>query len=255
MRKPYIAGNWKMNTTVKEGSELAQELAALITQQTDSDVAIFPPATHLAPLSSELAESPIQVGSQTISSETSGAFTGEISAKMVHDIGCPATLIGHSERRQLFQETNEMLAKKCEQALQNNLQIVYCVGETLEERESNQTLEIIESQISEGLGSVKGQLTAETLIIAYEPVWAIGTGKVATPEQAQEVHRFIRELLGKWHSQQLSENTRILYGGSVKAENSAELLSQRDIDGALVGGAALNAQGFYDIIQSSYVQA
>lgn len=250
MRKPYIAGNWKMNTTLTEGIQLCENICNLVTNISTTDIAIFPPSTHLATLKAQIKNTQIQIGSQNISDQKEGAFTGEISAKMIQDIGCKSTLIGHSERRQLYKESNKILAQKCTEALRNNLQIVFCIGETLEERESEQTLPCLETQLTEGLISVKNQLSANNLIIAYEPVWAIGTGKVASTEQAQEAHAFIRHFLSSWHSPTLGKETRILYGGSVKPSNSQDLLSQEDIDGALIGGASLNAESFNQIIQS-----
>ena len=240
-----------MNTTLKEGLELGQEITALISKSNQVDIAIFPPSTHISTLKIILETSGIAIGSQTISNEESGAFTGEISAKIISNLGCSGTLIGHSERRQLFEESDTDLAKKCEQALANSLQIIFCVGETLDERQSQKTLTIIKNQLKNGLATVKEKINAENLIIAYEPVWAIGTGQVASPEEAQEVHAFIREFLAEWHSEDLSKNTRILYGGSVKPSNSKELLSQTDIDGALIGGASLSAQSFTDIIKTA----
>lgn len=237
-----------MNTTLEESVKLAVDLKVLVKGVTDRDILVCPPFTAIASVSDNLRDSDVMVGGQDLFWEEKGAFTGEISAQMLKSAGASFVLIGHSERRQYFCETNETVNKKLNAVLKHNLHPIVCVGETLSERESNKMLSVIETQIKGGL---KG-LTPEQMlkaVIAYEPVWAIGTGKVATPAQAQEVHVFIRKLLSDLFGQDTSSQIRILYGGSVTPENIKELMSQGDIDGGLVGGASLKADGFSKIVR------
>lgn len=248
MRRPFLAGNWKMYKTVNEALELVAELKIQLQDVKDKDVAVCPPYPSLSAVASVLKNSNIGVGAQNLFWEEEGAFTGEVSAKMLLDVGCKYVIIGHSERRQYFSETNETVNKKVFAALKAGLLPIVCVGEKLEERESGKTFKVIEDHVKNGLKD----LTPEQMLkitIAYEPVWAIGTGKTATKEQAQEVHAFIRKLLTEMFGKEVSEAVRIQYGGSVKPENIKELMSQTDIDGVLVGGASLKADSFVKIVK------
>ncbi|HEY4613170.1 MAG TPA: triose-phosphate isomerase [Bacteroidota bacterium] len=248
MRGKAIAGNWKMNKDQAESSSLITELKAKIGAGVDGvQVIICPPFTSLALASELIKGSPIKIGAQNMYHEDEGAFTGEISPKMLKSVGCTYVILGHSERRQIFGETNEFINKKAKKALAAGLLPIICVGETLEEREKNITDQIVSTQVK---GVLKDLSSAELekVIIAYEPVWAIGTGKNATPEQAEEVHRLIRKLVGQLYSIAAAEKLIIQYGGSVKPDNAVTLLKQPNIDGALVGGACLKADSFHQII-------
>jgi triosephosphate isomerase len=250
MRKKVIAGNWKMHNDISSTIALISEIKKGLSLNDKVDVIICPPFTSLETASALIKGTPIKLGAQNLYFEESGAYTGEISAKMLLSVGTEYVIIGHSERRTLFNESNSMLNKKIKAAVKNGLKPIYCVGETLEEREKNRTFGVIETQLREGLeGLSSGELS--NLIIAYEPVWAIGTGRNATAEQAEEVHLFIRNLIAKIYSAPFAANLIIQYGGSVKPENSAELLHRPDIDGALVGGACLKADSFLKIIESA----
>ena len=249
MRKPIIAGNWKCNKTPTEARELAKQLRAQLGRLGDVDVVVCPPYTALAVVAAELQGSAVGLGAQDLFWEPSGAFTGEISAPMLVDAGCRYVIIGHSERRQLFGETDETVHKKLRAALAHPLTPIVCVGETLQQREAQQTFDVIRRQLD---GALSGLSAAELgrIVLAYEPVWAIGTGRNATPEQAQEVHAFIRQRIKeRWGA--AAEGIRIQYGGSVTAANAAELLRQPDVDGALVGGASLKADTFGDIVKAA----
>jgi len=248
MRRPLIAGNWKMHNNSAESVELVSQLKEMISGVKEVEVVVAPPYTALGSVATAIKGSTIFLSSQNIFWEEKGAFTGEVSPAMLKDIGCQYTIIGHSERRQYFGETNETVNKRLKAALNASLIPIVCVGETLEEREAGKTLAIIEQQVKEGLDGVSsGEM--EKVVVAYEPVWAIGTGKTATPEQAQEVHQFIRKMLAQVFNKGVAEGTRILYGGSVKPDNVDQLMSQKDIDGALVGGASLKADAFARIVQ------
>jgi triosephosphate isomerase len=247
-RKPLIAGNWKMYKTPDQAAETARQLVRGIGSVTDVDIMIAPTFIALAAVYASIKNSPIALGAQNLYWQDEGAYTGEISAPMLKSAGCRYCIIGHSERRQYFAETDETVNKKIKAAIKAGLQPIFCVGETEKERESGQTLSILDKQIKKGLeGLVLEQL--DLLIIAYEPVWAIGTGKTATDDQAQEVHQFIRSLVKNNFGQALSDSVRILYGGSVKPDNIASLMAMPDIDGALVGGASLSAESFRKIIE------
>jgi len=251
MRKALIAGNWKMNNTVPESLKLLTAIQHhLKTVPSDVDVVVIPPYTSLYSIGISLQGSAIQLGAQNIFWEDNGAFTGEVSGTFLSDVGCSYVTIGHSERRQFFGETNDGVNKKIYAALRNELTPIVCVGELLKDRESGNHFEVVETQIKEGLSGMHVR-DAENLVLAYEPVWAIGTGKTASPDQAQEMHHFIRNLVEKLFDAPTAGKVRILYGGSVKPSNSAELLTQRDIDGALVGGAALSGEDFADIIRAA----
>lgn len=251
MRIKVIAGNWKMNNDLNESKDLISKLlAGLKNSNANCEVVICPPFTSLSEASAMIKGSTIKLGAQNLHQEENGAFTGEVSAKMLLSAGCEFVIIGHSERRTIFMESDELINKKIIRALKNNLKPIFCVGELLEEREKNITEQVIKSQVLKGLENFSVR-DLKNLIIAYEPVWAIGTGKTATPQQAEEVHHFIRKLIENHFSEEFAENLRILYGGSVKPDNSNDLLSQKNIDGALVGGACLNADSFLNIIKSA----
>lgn len=243
-RRPLIAGNWKMNAGNAEGRELANAVATGAARAKGADLVIAPPFTLLAKVSSDVRGSNVEVAGQNMHQAASGAFTGEISAEMLKDAGCSWVILGHSERRQYFGETDELVGAKTRAAFAAGLRPIVCVGETLAEREAGATLEVVLRQ----LDAVVADLAAHPSVgaVAYEPVWAIGTGKVASPEQAQEVHAAIRAHLAKT-SKELADVTRLLYGGSVKPSNATELLGCADIDGALIGGASLSSEDFLEI--------
>jgi triosephosphate isomerase len=247
-RLPFIAGNWKMNKTVGEALDLIRELKADISRVKTVEVAVAPPFTALHAVHKELEGSPIHLAAQNLYWEEKGAFTGEVSSFMLKEVGCHYVIIGHSERRQLFGETDETVNRRIKAALAQGLKVIFCMGETLKEREEGKTFSVIERQVEGGLKGL-GDQEMENMVIAYEPVWAIGTGKTATPEQAEEVHRFIRGKLAKLYSREVSEEIRIQYGGSVTPENIKGLMNQPNIDGALVGGASLKAESFSKIVR------
>jgi len=246
-RKALLAGNWKMHTTIVDGCQLAVDVSKACTDFTDREVLIAPPYTILSEVSHVLKDSKVIVGSQNVCWEAKGAFTGEISPVMVKDAGGSAAIVGHSERRQIFGETDELVNKRLKGGLSFGLIMIFCVGETLAEREAELTFAVLEMQIKKGLANVTATDMAK-VVIAYEPVWAIGTGETASNEQAQAAHAFIRGVLEQIFEKNIAEQTRILYGGSVKPTNVDELMAQPDIDGALVGGAALDAESFGRII-------
>ena len=242
-----------MNLNRAEAVTLARDLATAVSGS-DVDILVCPPYVYLDAVSSAVPGSGISLGAQDVYFESSGAFTGEISPAMLTDIGCSFVILGHSERRHVMGETNEQVNKKIHAALTAGLTPVLCLGETLDDRESGKTLDVIESQFEGSLAGLADSQVQKT-VIAYEPVWAIGTGKTATPEQAQEVHADLRKMLADRYNSETSDSVRILYGGSVKPDNAAELMSQSDIDGALVGGASLKADGFAAIINAANVNA
>lgn len=249
-RKKVIAGNWKMNKTPADGVTLVRDIVAAVGKQSDVEVVVCPPFTGLESAGKALEGSNVKLGAQTMHHEASGAFTGEISAPMLRAIFATHVILGHSERRTLFGETDELVNKKVLAALKNQLKPIFCVGETLQERESGATLKVVQTQVEKGLEGVSKEL-APSVVIAYEPVWAIGTGKVATTEQAQEVHAFIRGLLTKLFTEPVAQKVRILYGGSMKPANAPELLAQKDIDGGLIGGASLEARSFVELVTAA----
>lgn len=252
MRKTIIAGNWKMYKTIGEAIELASGLKrALFDLAPDNiEIVLCPPFTALSEVGEIIFESSLQLGAQNAHWQDEGAFTGEVSCEMLKDAGCKFVIIGHSERRQYFGETNESVNNKLKAALKHSLTPIFCVGETLRERESGKTYDVLAEQINSGL---KGLNTEELtkLVLAYEPVWAIGTGKTASAQTAQDAHKFIRDLLVKLFNKETAEAVRIQYGGSVKPENILELMQQPDIDGALVGGASLMVESFSDIVKKT----
>ena len=258
-RRPFVAGNWKMNTTAAGGCALARELAAAVPTSRDAaDVLVAPPFPYLSDVDDELAKSAVMIGAQNCHHEPDGAFTGEVSAAMLADLDVDYVILGHSERRHVFGETDEAVNKKVAAALAAGLGVILCVGETLKEREVNRTESVLKTQLAGGLAGLTAEQLAggsgghPDLVLAYEPVWAIGTGKTATPDMAQAAHAFLRgELAAGWGGD-LAGATRIQYGGSVKPANAADLLAQPDIDGALVGGASLTAETFLPIVEEAF---
>jgi triosephosphate isomerase len=248
MRKPIIAGNWKLHKTISEARELVQQLQESVADVSDCEIIIAPVFTALAPLASEVAGSNIQLAAQNCHPAASGAFTGEVSAALLKDAGCSYVIVGHSERRQLFGETDDFINAKVKAVLAAGMQVIFCVGETLEERDSGAMFDVLARQVREGLRGLNNDAMRH-VVIAYEPVWAIGTGQVASVDQAQDAHVFIRGLLAGLFNGKIEEQTRILYGGSVKADNVDGLMAQGDIDGALVGGASLKAEDFIRIVR------
>ena len=249
-RKYLIAGNWKMNKTASESAALVQQVHASVGSQSTVQVAVFPPFTSICKVSEELEGSQVALGAQNVHEQASGAYTGEVSAEMLRDLYVTYVILGHSERRQYFAETNNSVNKKILATVAGNLKPIYCIGETLEQRERNETLDVVRTQIREGLGNFSDS-EVDNLVIAYEPVWAIGTGKTATDEMAQEVHSFIRETLSALFGENAASTIRILYGGSMNAGNAAGLLAQPDVDGGLIGGASLAPKSFCEIVQTA----
>lgn len=247
-RLPFIAGNWKMNKTVGEALELVKALKVSLSGVEGVEVAVAPPFTALYPVAQELRNSIIELAAQNLFWEEKGAYTGEVSPLMLREVGCQYVIIGHSERRQYFGETDETVNRKIRSAIRSDLKVIFCIGETLEEREGGKTFSVIERQLVEGLKGIEEEIMGK-IVIAYEPVWAIGTGRTASPQQAGEVHRFIREKIEKLYSKRTSETLRIQYGGSVTPENIKALMAEPGIDGALVGGASLKAETFTRIVR------
>jgi triosephosphate isomerase len=248
MRLPLIAGNWKMNGLQKEARELAAGLRRDLGEVRSPQVLICPPALSLGAVRDEIQGSAIGLGAQNVHWEPKGAFTGEISTAMLKEVGCQAVIVGHSERRHIMGETHEMVNRKIKASLSANLLPIMCVGELLEERNLGDTRAVVERQLTKGLDGLSAE-DAARLILAYEPVWAIGTGKSATPRQAGEVHHFIRKLITQRWGEAVGQGLRILYGGSVTPENIKELMAEEDIDGALVGGASLKVDAFVKIVR------
>ena len=250
MRKPIIAGNWKLNKTIGEAVDLAASLRALVLGVRDVEIVVAPTFTALSAVAKALEGGNIGLSAQDLFWEESGAFTGEVSAPMLKDAGCEYVIIGRSERRRYFGETNQTVNRKTEAALANGLTPIICVGEKLEDREAGRTASVVEDHVVNG---VRGLSPDQMLscVIAYEPVWAIGTGRTATPDQAQEVHALIRSLLAAAYSERIASRMRIQYGGSVKPENAADLMERPDVDGALVGGASLEAESFARIVKAA----
>jgi triosephosphate isomerase (TIM) len=249
-RKYLIAGNWKMNKTATEAVDLIKEINSSVGSQTTVQVCVCPPFTSLVKASELVDQTEVILGAQNMSAEPSGAFTGEISAEMLRDLYVGFVILGHSERRQFYGETNESVNKKVLAAVENNLKPIYCIGETLDEREAGRTLDVVRSQVREGLENYPAN-AIESLVLAYEPVWAIGTGKTATDEMAQEVHADIRKVLVEMFGDLAAASVRILYGGSMKPENAVGLLSQPDVDGGLIGGASLTSRAFSGIVEAA----
>ncbi len=250
MRKPFIAGNWKMNLNRESGLALVRGLIEKVKGVDQVEVAVCPPSVYLHEVAKAALGSNVGVGGQNMYHEAEGAFTGEVSGPMLTDVGCKYVILGHSERRQFFGETDSSVNNKTHAALKFGLTPIVCVGETLSEREANKTSLVIDTQVRGSLAGLSAE-QAESIVIAYEPVWAIGTGKTATPAQAEEVHAQIRGLLTELFGASTANQIRIQYGGSVKPENAAELMSQPNIDGALVGGASLKVDSFAAIVLAS----
>ena len=246
MRTPVMAGNWKMYKTARQAAETIRSLAEAVKGVRGVEVVICPPFTALSAAVDAAKGSPVAIGAQDCYWETEGAFTGEVAVPMIADLGCSHCIVGHSERRQFFGETDATVDKKVEAVLAHGLTCIACVGETLQEREAGQTFAVLERQVRNGLAR---HLTSPRLIVAYEPVWAIGTGKTAAPAQAQEAHAFIRQVAAQASSAAAAQAVRILYGGSVKPDNVAQLMAQPDVDGGLVGGASLDAASFAKIVR------
>jgi len=248
MRKKIVAGNWKMNTTVQEGVKLAQEVEALASQVNNGAIVVVcTPATHLTEVKKVIKK--VELGAENSAAEVSGAYTGEVSAAMVASTGAKYVIIGHSERRAYYHETDEILAKKVKLVLANNLTPIFCIGELLSEREAGKHFDVVKSQLEKGVFDLS-EADFSKLVIAYEPVWAIGTGKTATSAQAQEIHKVIRDTIAAKYGKTVADNTSILYGGSCNDKNAAELFANPDVDGGLIGGAALKAESFITIVKS-----
>ena len=252
MRKPFVAGNWKMNTDSHSGVALAKSVVEGSSGLAGSsvDVAVIPPFVYLPAVGAAVSSSGVALGAQDVYFEAKGAFTGEISAAMLKDVGCTYVLCGHSERRHVLGESDELINKKVAASISGGLLPILCVGELLAERDASQTEQVVERQTRAGLAGLSAEKIG-AVTIAYEPVWAIGTGRTATREQAQEVHAFIRKLLARMYDESVAQDMRILYGGSVKADNAEELMGQPDVDGCLVGGASLKADDFVQIIEAA----
>ena len=250
MRKLLIAGNWKMNKTISEAINLMNTIKAGVYQVTGVDMLVCPPFVALSAIAKCLERTTIELGAQNMYSGTEGAYTGEISPLMLKDIGCRYVILGHSERRSYFKETDAMINKKVILGLQFNLIPIVCIGETLEERERGVTKEVVKKQFEGSLKDLSKE-HIENVVIAYEPVWAIGTGRNATPQQAEEVHKYIRQLITHAYDRSLSENVRILYGGSITPDNIADLVKKDNIDGGLVGGASIKAESFIQIVMKA----
>ena len=250
-RRPFVAGNWKLNSTLEQASTLTRDVLKALPGSREVEVAICPPFTALTRVAELLRGTSVRLGAQNVHWEAKGAYTGEVSAPMLKEIGCHYCIIGHSERRQLFGETDADVQKKVGAIFAQGLSAIVCVGETKEVREQGRTWAVVEKQLEEGLGRLSPAEAQAQLVVAYEPVWAIGTGLNATPEQAQEVHAQIRGWLKNRFGAEPSQAIRIQYGGSVKPDNAMELMSQPDVDGALVGGASLDVKQFIPIVEAA----
>ncbi|MBR6746126.1 MAG: triose-phosphate isomerase [Muribaculaceae bacterium] len=250
MRKNIVAGNWKMNTTLAEGVNLAKDVNEALKGFTPNcDVVIGVPFTHLASVNAVIDATKLGLGAENCADHKSGAYTGEVSAAMVASTGATYVILGHSERRQYYGETSEILKEKVALALENNLTPIFCIGEVLEERENGSYLEVVKTQIEEALFEMSAEDFSK-LILAYEPVWAIGTGKTATDDQAEEMHAFIRNVIAEKYGNEVAENTSILYGGSCKPSNAPQLFAKPNVDGGLIGGASLDAESFMGIVKA-----
>jgi triosephosphate isomerase (TIM) len=251
MRKKIVAGNWKMNNSLNKGIELALEINELARELDNCKTTIIlaPPFIHLSDVAQLVDRDLVQVAAQNVADQPKGAYTGEISAAMIRSTGAEFCIVGHSERRKFYAESNNTLSRKLDLLLENNLTPIYCIGEELEQRQSATHFEVVESQLKEGAFHLDATNFGR-LVIAYEPVWAIGTGLTASPEQAQEMHAHIRNLISKKYGQEMADSISILYGGSCKASNAAELFAQKDVDGGLIGGASLDAKEFIAIVKS-----
>jgi triosephosphate isomerase len=250
IRIPFIAGNWKMFKTVQEGVVFAKELRSLVKDVTDVEIVVGPPFTALHAVAEATRNSNVAVSAQDLYWERDGAFTGEVSGSMIKEAGAEFVIVGHSERRRLFGETDPTVNRKTLAAIDARLTPIVCVGESLEERERDETLEVLDRQIKDGLDRITAEQVAE-IVVAYEPVWAIGTGRNATAAQAGEAHAHIRKRLRQWFGADAAERCHVIYGGSVKPDNIREIIAEPDVDGALVGGASLDVRSFADIVTKS----
>lgn len=250
MRQKIVAGNWKMNKNAEETEDLLNELIAQIPTDADARVIVAPTFVNLASAAEHLEFTNIEVAAQNMHQAESGAYTGEVSADMLKSVGVNIVILGHSERRSYFGETDATIAFKTDAALQNNMEVIFCFGEELKDRQSGNHFNIVENQLRDGLFHLEAK-DWESIVLAYEPVWAIGTGETASPEQAQEMHAFIRETIRAKFGSDVAENVSILYGGSVKPDNAREIFSKPDVDGGLIGGAALKASDFTAIVTSA----
>ena len=248
MRKKIVAGNWKMNKSLQEGVALVNELKEVV-KEPKCEVVVCTPFIHLATVAEMLKGTPMKLGAENCADKASGAYTGEVSAEMVKSTGAEYVILGHSERREYYKETGEILKEKVLLALDNGLKVLYCIGESLEEREAEKQNEVVKRELEESVFNLSAEQFAD-IVIAYEPIWAIGTGKTATAEQAQEIHAYIRSCVAERYGAQVADDTTILYGGSCKASNAPELFSKPDIDGGLIGGASLKAADFKGIIDA-----
>ena len=249
MRKHIVAGNWKMNMDLAQTQQLISSLKLQLVKETDVEILIAPPFTNLYPAFEALRETPIKIAAQNMHQSDNGAFTGEISAKMLKSVGVKTVILGHSERRAMFHESNESLSEKVNTAIANEMTSIFCFGEELEDRKSDNHFNVVKKQIQDGLCHIN-EKDWSSIVLAYEPVWAIGTGETASPEQAQDMHKFVRNLIAEEYSDEVAQNVSILYGGSVKPNNAKEIFSQPDVDGGLIGGAALDAVSFMQIVHS-----
>jgi triosephosphate isomerase len=249
MRKKIVAGNWKMNLDLSETESLITELKEYLPNEPVAEIVLAPPFTNLYSVFSDFRETSVKVAAQNMHQEENGAFTGEISAKMLKSVGAKSVILGHSERREYFGEDNALLAKKTDTALKNEMTVIFCVGEQLEQRQENTHFDLVEKQLKEGLFHLD-ENSWKNIVIAYEPVWAIGTGETASPEQAQEMHAFIRKTLASKYGEKIAEGVSILYGGSVKPGNAKDIFSQKDVDGGLIGGASLKGADFAEIVMA-----
>jgi triosephosphate isomerase len=249
MRKKIVAGNWKMNKNLQEGIALAQELNSALSAKPNCDVVICTPFIHLAKVSEIINHNIIGLGAENCADKEKGAFTGEVSAEMVKSTGAEYVILGHSERREYYKETYDILKEKVQLALANGLKVIFCIGESLAEREANKQNEVVKAELEGSVFNLSADDFSK-IIIAYEPIWAIGTGKTATSDQAEEIHAYIRSVIAAKYGKEVAENTSILYGGSCKASNAPELFAKPDIDGGLIGGASLKCEDFMGIIKA-----
>ncbi|MBR5958533.1 MAG: triose-phosphate isomerase [Salinivirgaceae bacterium] len=249
MRKKIVAGNWKMNKNLQEGIALAKELNSALSAKPNCDVVICTPFIHLAKVSEVINHSIIGLGAENCADKEKGAFTGEVSAEMVKSTGAEYVILGHSERREYYKETYDILKEKVQLALANGLKVIFCIGESLAEREANKQNEVVKAELEGSVFNLSADDFSK-IIIAYEPIWAIGTGKTATSDQAEEIHAYIRSVIAAKYGKEVAENTSILYGGSCKASNAPELFAKPDIDGGLIGGASLKCEDFMGIIKA-----
>jgi triosephosphate isomerase len=249
MRTQIVAGNWKMNCNLDESQHLLNALKQKDVSKADVEVIVAPPYTNLYAAHQSLKDTAIKISSQNINENESGAYTGEISPAMLKSVGVEYVIIGHSERRAIYNESDELLSKKVTAALKHDLKVMFCIGEVLDQRKADKHFDVVKEQLKNGLFHIDAA-AMKNIVIAYEPVWAIGTGETASPEQAQEIHEYIRKVLAEQYNQDVANQTSILYGGSVKPNNAKEIFAKKDVDGGLIGGASLDADSFTQIVMS-----